>query len=83
MPMDALRMRAGGQRERLVGDVIKLPREGRIVGFGSAELPAEPAKIIILPVIRIERHAEPNRDEMEPRTRPPAHNGGRRRLRRR
>ena len=41
------------------------------------------ATIIILPVIRIERYADPRAEEAEPQTHPPADNGGRRRLRRR
>jgi hypothetical protein len=42
----------------------------------------ESATIIILPVIRIERHSD-SFDGLEPQTRPPAENGGRRRMRRR
>jgi hypothetical protein len=65
---------------RLVSNVIKFPDEGRIVRFGRADAADESATIIILPVIRVERYAEP---EMEPQTHPPAENGGRRRVRRR
>jgi hypothetical protein len=43
----------------------------------------ESATVIILPVIRIERYADPIADNMEPQTPPPAENGGRRRVRRR
>jgi len=53
-----------------------------LVRFGRADA-AESATIIILPVVRIERYAEPSFEDVEPRTRPPAHNGGRRRMRRR
>jgi hypothetical protein len=67
---------------RLVSNVIKFPDDGRLVRFGRADA-AEPATIIILPVVRIERYAEPSLNDIEPRTRPPAHNGGRRRMRRR
>ncbi|HTZ01386.1 MAG TPA: hypothetical protein VMC05_03555 [Xanthobacteraceae bacterium] len=50
--------------------------------FGR-ELADESATIIILPVIRIERYADPRAEEAEPQTHPPADNGGRRRVRRR
>jgi hypothetical protein len=66
-----------------VGDIIKFPDEGRIVRFGRADAQDESATVIILPVIRIERHADVRAEEAEPRTRPPAHGGGRRRMRRR
>ena len=65
---------------RLVSNVIKFPDEGRFVRFGRADTADESATIIILPVIRVERYAEPG---MEPQTHPPAENGGRRRVRRR
>jgi hypothetical protein len=65
-----------------VSNVIKFPDEGRLVRFGHADA-AEPATIIILPVVRIERYAEPSLDDVEPRTRPPAQNGGRPRMKRR
>jgi len=70
------------EEKRLVGNVIKFPDEGRIVRFGR-ELVDESATIIILPVIRIERYADPRAEEAEPQTHPPADNGGRRRVRRR
>jgi hypothetical protein len=66
----------------LVGNVIKFPDDGRIVRFGRAERD-ESATVIILPVIRIERYADPAVDGVEPHTPPPADNGGRRRMRRR
>jgi hypothetical protein len=78
----AERLRAGGRGKRLVGNVIKFPDEGRIVRFGR-DAADESATIIILPVIRIERYAEPRAAEAEPHTHPPADNGGRRRVRRR
>ena len=65
-----------------MGNVIKFPDEGRIVRFGR-EATDESATIIILPVIRIERYADPSAEEVEPQSHPPADNGGRRRLRRR
>jgi hypothetical protein len=66
-----------------VGNVIKFPDEGRIVRFGRADAPEEPATVIILPVVRIERYADPLVEGAEPQTRPPADSGGRRRMRRR
>ena len=63
-------------------NVIKFPDEGRIVRFGR-DAAEESATIIILPVIRIERYADPIAEGAEPRTHPPADNGGRRRVRRR
>ena len=65
----------------MVGNVIKFPNDGRIVRFGGAD--AESATIIILPVVRIERYADEAAEGAEPRTHPPANNGGRRRMRRR
>ena len=73
---------AGGRGKRLVGNVIKFPDEGRIVRFGR-DAAEESATIIILPVIRIERYADPIAEGAEPRTHPPADNGGRRRVRQR
>jgi hypothetical protein len=67
---------------RLVGTIIKFPDEGRIVRFGRAD-EAEPATVIILPVIRIERYEESATESAGPRTPPPAQNGGGRRMRRR
>ena len=78
----AERLLAGGRGKRLVGDIIKFPDDGRIVRFGR-EAADESATIIILPVIRIERYADPRAEEAEPHTHPPADNGGRRRVRRR
>lgn len=66
----------------LVGNVIKFPDDGRIVRFGRADAD-ESATVIILPVVRIERYADPTGDDVEPNTNPPADNGGRRRMRRR
>ncbi len=65
-----------------MGNVIKFPDDGRIVRFGR-EAADESATIIILPVIRIERYADPRAEEAEPQTHPPADNSGRRRVRRR
>ncbi len=66
-----------------MGTIVKFPDEGRIVRFGRTEMPDESATVIILPVIRIERHGEPLAEDAEPHTHPPADNGGRRRMRRR
>jgi hypothetical protein len=61
-----------------VGIVVKFPDEGRIVRFGRADALDESATVIILPVIRIERHFEAT-DNAEPQTPPPADTSGRRR----
>ena len=66
-----------------MGTVIKFPDEGRVVRFGRADALDESATVIILPVIRIERYADPVAENAEPHTPPPADNGGRRRARRR
>ena len=66
-----------------MGDIIKFPDEGRIVRFGRADAQDESATVIILPVIRIDRHADTRAEEVEPRSHPPTPNGGRRRMRRR
>ncbi len=66
-----------------MGNIIKFPDDGRVVRFtrGDAQ---NSAKIIILPVIRIERFAEPQAEGAGPSAPPPpTANGGRRRLRRR
>jgi hypothetical protein len=76
-------IRADRQRTAAVGDIIKFPDEGRIVRFGRADAQDESATVIILPVIRIERHADMRAEEVEPRSHPPTPNGGRRRMRRR
>jgi hypothetical protein len=59
-----------------MGTVIKFPEEGRIVRFGAHNGADESATVIILPVIRIERHCEAG-DGRAPETSPPS--GGRRR----
>jgi hypothetical protein len=66
-----------------MGTIVKFPDEGRIVRFGRADVADESATVIILPVVRIERHDEPRGESAEPGTHPPANNGGRRRMRRR
>jgi len=66
-----------------MGTIVKFPDEGRIVRFGRTDMPDESATVIILPVIRVERHGEPHAEDAEPHTHPPADNGGRRRMRRR
>jgi hypothetical protein len=76
-------VRVGRLRKWLVGTIIKFPDEGRIVRFGRAEALDESATVIILPVIRIERYADPVVEDAEPLMPPPAENGGRRRVRRR
>src|ERR1700751_5536589 len=54
-----------------VGDIIKFPDEGRIVRFGRADAESESATVIILPVIRIERYADPVAESAEPQMPPP------------
>lgn len=75
----------GGHRlDHHMGTIVKFPDDGRIVRFGRAEAAEESATVIILPVIRIERHYETAvLDDVEPLIPPPVENGGRRRLRRR
>ncbi len=74
---------AGARLAAIMGTVVKFPDEGRIVRFGRVDAPDESATVIILPVIRIERHGDPREEDVEPYTPPPADNGGRRRIRRR
>jgi hypothetical protein len=84
MPLRAPEHRARAvavRGQRLVSTVIKFPDHGRIVRFGRDA--DESATIIILPVIRIERYADPYGDSVGPQTQPPAESGGRRRVRRR
>jgi hypothetical protein len=66
-----------------MGTIVKFPDDGRIVRFGRVDAAEESATVIILPVVRIERHDEPGASQAEPQTHPPAENGGRRRMRRR
>jgi hypothetical protein len=67
-----------------MGTIVKFPDDGRIVRFGRAEAVDESATVIILPVVRIERHDEMiAADDVEPLIPPPVENGGRRRVRRR
>ena len=66
-----------------MGTIVKFPDGGRIARFGRVDGAEESATVIILPVIRIERHDERGAEDAEPFTRPPAENGGRRRMRRR
>ena len=67
-----------------MGIIVKFPDDGRIVRFGRAEAVDESATVIILPVVRIERHDEMiAADDVEPLIPPPPENGGRRRVRRR
>jgi hypothetical protein len=65
-----------------MGTVVKFPDEGRIVRFVTPGA-NETATVIILPVVRIERHGELERGEAKPRKDPPAKSGGSRRARRR
>lgn len=74
---------SGGRVAANMGTIVKFPDEGRIVRFGRADMPDESATVIILPVIRVERHGELRAADVEPRTHPPADNSGRRRVRRR
>jgi hypothetical protein len=66
-----------------MGTIVKFPDEGRIVRFNRVDAVEESATIIILPVVRIERHDELRTGDAEPYTPPPGENGGRRRIRRR
>jgi len=66
-----------------MGTIVKFPDEGRIVRFGRVDAAEESATVIILPVVRIERHDKLRAEGAEPHTPPPAENGGRRRMRRR
>ena len=67
-----------------MSNIVKFREDGRIVRFGRAEAADESATVIILPVVRIERHHELSvTDDVEPLIPPPAENGGRRRVRRR
>ena len=66
-----------------MGTIVKFPDEGRIVRFGRADAQDESATVIILPVIRIERYADPIAEGAGPQMPPPADNGGRSRMRRR
>lgn len=66
-----------------MGTIVKFPDEGRIVRFGRVGAAEESATIIILPVVRIERHDELRAEDAGPLSPPPAENGGRRRVRRR
>ena len=75
--------RRGQRLAAIMGTIVKFPDEGRIVRFGRADMPDESATVIILPVIRIERHSDLRAEQAEPHTPPPADNGGRRRIRRR
>jgi hypothetical protein len=43
-----------------MGTVIRFPDERRVGGYaGSVTTPLGPASVVILPVIRVERHEEP------------------------
>jgi hypothetical protein len=75
--------RQGQRLAAIMGTIVKFPDEGRIVRFGRADMPDESATVIILPVIRIERHSDLHAEDAEPHTLPPTDNGGRRRIRRR
>jgi hypothetical protein len=66
-----------------MGTIVKFPDDGRMARFSRADGAEESATVIILPVVRIERHDEPRAEDAEPYTPPPAENGGRRRMRRR
>jgi hypothetical protein len=88
MPMRAHRVRvcpqgSGQGWAAKMGTIVKFPDEGRIVRFGRVDAPEESATVIILPVVRIERHDALDSDSAEPQNHPPAENGGRRRMRRR
>ena len=65
-----------------MGTILKFRDDGRAARFGRAAGAEESATIIILPVIRIERH-EALIDDAKPYAPPPAQKGKRRRVRRR
>ena len=75
---------SGYRLDHHMGTIVKFPDDGRIVRFGRADAAEESATVIILPVVRIERHYQTHLiDDVEPLIPPPAENGGRRRVRRR
>jgi hypothetical protein len=75
---------SGHRLDQHMGTIVKFPDDGRIVRFGRADAADESATVIILPVVRIERHYETTIvDDVEPLIPPPAEKGGRRRARRR
>jgi hypothetical protein len=65
-----------------MGIILKFPADGRTARFGRAAGGEESATVIILPVIRIERH-EARIDDAKPYAPPSAQKGKRRRVRRR
>ena len=50
-----------------MGAVIRFPLEDRIADGRRSSIGDEPASIIILPVIRIERHVQQPADDQAPR----------------
>jgi hypothetical protein len=80
MPFDADRVRGLARRPEgwAVGKVIKFPGEERVVRFGHDQAADKSATVVILPVVRIERYGDVCVDQLQPRTHPPSHNGGRR-----
>jgi hypothetical protein len=65
-----------------MGIILKFPDDGRTARFGRAGDSEESATVIILPVIRIERH-QVRIEDAEQYMPPPVQKGKRRRLRRR
>lgn len=61
-----------------MGEVIRFPDEGHARGGKYVDANTEPATVIILPVVRIDRGPDGS-DSLAPNTR---NNGGRRRRRR-
>jgi hypothetical protein len=65
-----------------MGTILKFPEHGRTACVGRAASDEASATVIILPVIRIERH-EARMVEAKPYAPPPVQKGKRRRARRR
>ncbi|HET9904699.1 MAG TPA: hypothetical protein VFQ27_13475 [Xanthobacteraceae bacterium] len=65
-----------------MGTVIRFPDERRTGWNAGSTVSSEPGSIIILPVVRIERHIEENTTSLAPGAGAPQGNGRRRRGRR-
>jgi hypothetical protein len=65
-----------------MGIVIRFPDEKRMSWNGGAHAQLESASVIILPVVRIERHAEEAASDFAPEAGSPSRGGRRRRGRR-
>jgi hypothetical protein len=65
-----------------MGTVINFPDDRRVSGASGARAQMESASIIILPVVRIERHADGTAVDQTPEAGSPGGGGRRRRGRR-